>query len=145
MTATTLAAYAASARADRSAYENAPSRAAVRTGRALTALTALFMLMDGGARLAGFAPYVEGLVAAGYAQWLAGPIGIALIVATLLYLLPRTEVLGALLLTGYLGGAVATHVRLEDPNFFFPVVFATLAWAGLLLRRPALRAALLGR
>lgn len=66
----------------------------------------------------------------------------ALTVATLLYLAPRTAVLGAILLTGYLGGATATQVRLEDPWFRFPVAFGVLTWLGFYLRDPRLRSLL---
>ena len=72
------------------------------------------------------------------------PLGITLLVCTVLYLLPRTAVLGAILLTGYLGGAVASHVRHEDGLFamFFPVAFGALIWSGLVLRDLRLNALL---
>lgn len=108
------------------------------TGWALTALLSLFLLADGALRIAGFAPYVEGTVQAGYPESMAPGIGLALLVPTLLYLLPRTSVLGAILLTGYLGGATATNLRLGMP-LAFPVVFGVLVWAALYLRLGALR------
>jgi hypothetical protein len=119
-----------------------PSTAARRTGWIISGFVALFMLVDGGGRLAHFAPYVEGLVKLGYPAHLGVPIGLALIVSTLLYLAPPTAVLGAILLTGYLGGATATQVRLEDPWFLFPVAFGALAWLGLYLRDRRVRALL---
>ena len=67
------------------------------------------------------------------------PIGIVLLVCTVLNVIPRTCVLGAILLTGYLGGATATHVRVGEP-FFFPILFGVLIWAGLFLRDDRLRA-----
>jgi DoxX-like protein len=71
---------------------------------------------------------------------LAGPwIGLSLLVSTILYAVPRTAVLGAILLTGYLGGAVATQVRVGDPWFLFPAVMGALAWAGLWCRNPQIR------
>ncbi|MGH7964070.1 MAG: DoxX family protein, partial [Candidatus Binatia bacterium] len=68
-------------------------------------------------------------------------LGIVLLACTVLYLIPRTSVLGAILLTGYLGGAVATHVRVEDGLFpvFFPVIVGALLWGGLVLRDDRLR------
>jgi hypothetical protein len=118
------------------------SVAALRTGRILSGFVALFLLFDGSARLAGFAPYVEGTVRFGYAERLAPWIGLALLASTLLYLIPRTAVLGAILVTGYLGGATSSHVRFEDPWFLFPVVLGVLAWGGLYLRDTRLRALL---
>ncbi len=110
------------------------------TGRVISTLIALFLLFDGGARIARFAPYVEGTIQFGYPERLAPWIGLALVVSTLLYVIPRTAVLGAILVTGYLGGAVASHVRAEDPGFFFAFTFGVLAWAGIYLREPRLRA-----
>ena len=117
-------------------------RGIVLAGRILSGFAALFLVMDGALRVAHFAPYVEGTVRFGYPAHLATPIGLTLLAATLLYLLPRTAVLGAIALTGYLGGAVATHVRMEDPFFLFAATFGVLVWAGLYLREPRLRALL---
>jgi DoxX-like protein len=110
-----------------------------RTGLVLSWLVTLFLLVDGGARLAGFAPYVEGLTKVGYDAALAPWIGSSLLVSTILYAVPRTTVLGAILVTGYLGGAVATQVRVGDPWFLFPAVMGALAWAGLWCRSPRIR------
>ena len=118
------------------------SRAARWTSRILTVLLAAFLVMDGGGRLAHFAPYVDGLVQAGYPAHLGVPIGLALIASTILYLIPRTAVLGAILLTGYFVGATATQVRLEDPWFLFPVAFGVLTWLALYLRDRRLRSIL---
>ena len=122
----------------------APARgaAALWTGRVITASIALFLVADGALRVAHFAPYVEGLTMFGYPATLATPIGLTLLLSTLLYLLPRTAVLGAVLVTAYLGGAVATHVRVGDGSYLFAVAFGVLAWAGLYLREPRLRALL---
>jgi hypothetical protein len=83
---------------------------------------------------------VQATLRLGYPESTIIGIGLVLLVCTLLYLIPRTSVLGAVLLTGYLGGAVATNVRAEQPlfNIVFPIVFATIAWAGLWLREPRL-------
>lgn len=108
-------------------------------GRLLSGLVSAFLLFDGGARLAGFAPYVEGMPKFGYAVQLAPWIGLTLLVCTILYVIPRTAVLGAILVTGYLGGATATQVRIGDPWFLFPVGLGMLAWLGLWLRVAELR------
>ena len=115
------------------------SRGFVRTGWGLTGFVGLFLLVDGGARVAGFAPYVEGMTKFGYSASLATPVGLALLASTILMLIPRTAVLGCILVTGYLGGATATQVRVQDPWFLFPVVLGVLSWLGLYLRDPRLR------
>ena len=113
-----------------------------RIGWVLTLLVALFLLVDGGARVAKFAPYVEGLTQFGYDASLAIPIGLTLVVCTILMLIPRTAVLGCILVTGYLGGATAVHVRVNNFWFLFPVALGVMIWLGLYLREPALRALL---
>src|SRR5262249_6617196 len=117
-----------------------PSRAMRITGWILTGYVGLFLLVDGGARVAGFAPYVEGLSKFGYATSLATPIGLVLLVSTILMLIPRTATLGCILVTGYLGGATATQVRVQDSWFLFPVSLGVLGWLGLWLRDTRLRA-----
>lgn len=111
------------------------------TGRLLSGLASIFFLVDGGMKL--FKPpfVVEATLRLGYPESSIIGIGIALVLSTVLYLVPRTSILGAVLLTGYLGGAVATHVRVSDPIFsiLFPVVFGAISWAGLWLRSPHLR------
>ncbi len=79
-------------------------------GRIISALVALFLFVDAVAKLVKPAPVVEGTVQLGYSESVIIPLGIVLLACTLLYAFPRTAVLGAILLTGYLGGAVATHV-----------------------------------
>ena len=106
----------------------------------LTGFIGLFLFVDGAARLAGFAPYVEGTTRFGYAAWLAPWIGVTLAVSSILMVIPRTAVLGLILVTGYLGGATATQVRALDPWFLFPIALGALAWLGLYLREPRLRA-----
>ena len=111
------------------------------TGRILSALAALFLLFDGVAKLFKPAPVVEATVQLGYPESVILGLGIVLTACTILYLIPRTSVLGAILLTGYLGGAVATHVRVGGPLFsvIFPVIFGVLIWGGLFLREDRLR------
>jgi hypothetical protein len=110
-------------------------------GRIMSALAALFLLMDGGMKL--FKPpfVIQATVQLGYPESAIVGIGIALLVSTLLYIIPRTSILGAILLTGYLGGAVASNVRAAAPlfNILFPVAFAALVWGGLWLRDRRLR------
>lgn len=111
------------------------------TGRILSALAALFLLFDGVAKLFKPAPVVEATVQLGYPESVLLGLGIVLTGCTILYLIPRTSVLGAILLTGYLGGAVATHVRVGGPLFsvIFPILFGVLIWGGLFLRDDRLR------
>lgn len=117
------------------------SRKALWAGWILSALPALFLLFDGGMKL--FKPefVVKATVQLGYPESVIVPLGIVLTACTVLYLIPRLAVLGAILLTGYLGGAVATHVRVGAGLFeiLFPVIFGALLWGGLLLRDPQLR------
>jgi hypothetical protein len=114
------------------------------TGGIISGLPALFLLVDGIAKLIKPAPVVEATVKLGYPESLIITLGIVLTLSTILYLIPRTAVLGAILLTGYLGGAVATHVRVGESWFsvLFPVVFGVLLWGGLWLRSNELRALL---
>jgi hypothetical protein len=119
------------------------SRKRLWAGRIISALPTLFLLIDGGAELAKPAPVVEGTVKLGYPESVIIPLGIVLLTCTILYAIPRTSVLGAILLTGYLGGAVATHVRVGDPfltHALFPVYLGVLIWGGLYLRDDRLRA-----
>lgn len=107
----------------------------------MSGLPALFLLMDGGMKLVKPPQVVTATTELGYPESVIVGIGIALLVSTVLYLVPRTAVLGAILLTGYLGGAVATHVRVLAPvfNVFFPAVFGALLWGGLWMRDRQLR------
>ncbi len=117
----------------------AVSSARLWTGRVITALIALFMLLDAAMKFAKPAPVAAAFVRTGWPLHLSVTLGVILLASTILYLIPRTAVLGALLLTGYLGGAVATNLRLENPlfsNTLFPVYFGVLVWASLWLRDP---------
>jgi len=111
----------------------------------MSAVPALFLLLDGAAKLAKPEPVLKGTIELGYPETVIVPLGIVLLAATILYLVPRTAVIGAILLTGYLGGAVATHVRVGNPLFshvLFPTYLGALLWGGLLLRDRRLRALL---
>ena len=112
-------------------------------GRIISGLPALFLLVDGVMKLVRLAPVVEGTVKLGYSETVILPLGLVLLACTILYVIPRSSVLGAILLTGYLGGAVATHVRVGDPLFthvLFPVYLGVLIWLGLYLRDDRVRA-----
>jgi len=113
-----------------------------QAGWILTGFVGLFLFVDGAARLAGFAPYIEGTTRFGYAAWMAPWIGITLAVSSILMMVPRSAVLGLILVTGYLGGATATQVRAQDPWFLFPIALGALAWLGLYLRDARVRALL---
>jgi len=115
------------------------SKKRVWTGYILTALIALFLLFDCSLKILRLTPAVEANARLGYPARVILPIGIAELICLVLFIVPRTSILGAILLTGYLGGATATQVRLEDPWFFFPIVIGILAWAGLFLRDARLR------
>src|SRR5215510_14408477 len=111
-------------------------------GRIISALPALFLLVDGAMKLVKPQVVVRGTVELGYTEAVILPLGAVLIACTALYLIPRTAVLGAILLTGYLGGAVCTHVRAGKGAFeiLFPIAFGALFWAGLALRDARVRA-----
>ena len=111
---------------------------AVMAGWVLSGLLGLFFLFDGAARIAKLDPYVEGLADLGFVENHGPWIGVVLIAATLVFLVPWTSVLGAVLLTGYLGGAVAAQVRIEEANFLFALGMGIAVWAALLLRDPGL-------
>ena len=117
------------------------SKTMLWVGRIISALTAIFLLMDGVMKLFKPALVVEATVKLGYPESVIVPIGIVLVVSTILYLVPLTSVLGAILLTGYLGGAVATHVRVGEGLFpiVFAIIFGVLIWLGLYLRDDRLR------
>jgi hypothetical protein len=112
-----------------------------RAGLVISALPALFLLVDGAMKLVKPAAVVEATVGLGYPENAIVPTGIVLLLSTILYIIPKTCVLGAILLTGYLGGAVATHVRAGEGLFsvVFPVIFGVLIWLGLYLRYDRLR------
>jgi len=118
------------------------SKAVLWTGRVLSFLPALFLLFDAVMKFIQPEVVVKTTVELGYSQGVILPLGIVLLLSTILYLLPPTAGLGAILLTGYLGGAVAAHLRHGDGPFaiLFPVVFGILLWTGLILRDRRLRA-----
>ncbi len=121
------------------------SRKAVWTGRVLSGLAVLFLLFDAGVKVLEHPMAVQGTAELGYPQAVIFGLGTLQLVCLAVYLVPRTAALGAVLWTGYFGGAVATHVRIGHPLFshvLFPVYVAALLWAGLWLRDERLRSVL---
>jgi hypothetical protein len=108
--------------------------ALIWTGRVISLLPILALTMSAIMKFRGGPDLEKGLKELGWPLNLAVTLGIIEISCTILYAIPYTAVLGAILLTGYLGGATATHVRAEDPNWFGPVIVGILLWLGLLLR-----------
>jgi hypothetical protein len=120
-----------------------PSRWALWTGRGISGLVALFLAMGCASSFLAPPEVVEGTRQMGFSEAAILPFGVIQLVCLALYLVPRTAVLGAVLWTGYFGGAVATHVRLGDPLFaqvLVPVYVAALLWLGLYLRDARVRA-----
>ena len=113
------------------------------TARVVRGIVVLFLLMDAAIHLAQPAPVVQAMNQLGFPLSVTLTIGIIELVCTVLYVIPATSIIGALLLTGYLGGAVAAHMRVGNPVFeayIFPTLVGALLWGGLLLVDPRLRA-----
>lgn len=122
---------------------NEVSRGRRIAGWVISGLMAGFNLFDAMGKFAKPHAVADAFVRTGWPLELSSALGDILLVCTALYLIPRTSVLGAVLLTAYLGGAVATNLRLENPlftNTFFPVYFGILIWVGLLLRDARVKA-----
>jgi len=113
----------------------------VWVGRAMSGLSSLFLLVDGVMKLLKPAVVVRATLQLGYAESAILGIGATLLACTLLYVMPRTSTLGAMLLTAYLGGAVASNIRAGMPlfNVLFPMIIAGLVWGGLWFRDPRVR------
>jgi len=111
------------------------------TGRIISIILVLFLLMDAIMKVVKATPSMEGSVQLGWPQSEVQSIGIVLLAATILYIIPRLSILGAILLTGYLGGATSVMVRAMQPGhpYIFPIIFGVLVWAGLFLRDEKLR------
>jgi hypothetical protein len=118
------------------------SKGARRTGVALSGLIVAFMVFDGVTKIVPIQAVIEACAQLGISRGSAVGIGVAALASAILYAIPRTAVLGAILLTGFLGGAVATQVLAKQPafNMCFPVAFGVIAWLGLYLRDPRVRA-----
>ena len=123
--------------------ETGNTKKRILAGGILSGLPVLFLLVDGALKVANAAIVVEGTAELGYPESVIAGIGVTLLACTILYAIPRTSILGTILLTGYLGGAVATHVRVGNPLFshvLFPVYVGVMIWGGLCLREERLRA-----
>jgi hypothetical protein len=121
------------------------SKKKIWAGRILSGLAIAFLLLDSAIKLVRAPVAVKGTIELGYPEGVLFGLGVVLLVSTLLYAIPRTAILGAVLLTGYLGGAVATHVRVGNPlasHVLFPVYLGIFLWGGLYLRDPRLRGVL---
>ncbi|PYR37460.1 MAG: hypothetical protein DMF93_17915 [Acidobacteria bacterium] len=122
---------------------NVERRSTVWTGRTLTAVAVLFLIFDATVKLLQLTPAIDATAQLGFKASVLLPLGIIEALCLAAYLVPQTSVAGAILWTGYLGGAVATQLRVGNPlfsNVLFPVYVAALLWGGLWLRRPQLRA-----
>lgn len=115
------------------------SKKVLWTSWIVSAVPALMLLMSAVMKFANPAAVVEGFAKLGWPDSYAPGLGIVEVSCTLIYLVPRTSVLGAILLTGFLGGATATHVRIGDPSFVGPFFLGVLVWLGLYLREGRLR------
>lgn len=114
------------------------SKTSVISGRVLSTLVVLMLIMSGVMKIVQPGDFAEQFSKSGFPVSVAKPIGIVELICTALYVIPQTSVLGAILLTGYLGGATATHVRLEQ-NFAAPVIIGVVVWLGLFLRDHRIR------
>ena len=121
-----------------------PRRAATLAGRVITTVAVAFMVFDGVLHLTHPAAVTDAFARLGWPSGLSTMLGALELACTALYVTPPVAAFGALLLTGYLGGAVATHVRVRSSGFetAFPVIVGALVWTGLVLRDPRVRALL---
>jgi hypothetical protein len=115
------------------------SKTALWIGRVMSALPVLLVLFGSIVKLMKTASVVEGFVRAGVPERLIIPVGVIELVCVIIYVIPQTAVLGAILMTGLLGGATITNLRIGDPTYPLPVVLGMLAWGGLFLRDVRLR------
>ena len=123
------------------------SKAAIWTGRVISALIILFMLFDAGIKVGKASWAMEMSRQMGFTDGMIVGIGWACLISTIFYAIPQTAILGAILLTGYLGGAIAVNVFLKQPlfNWIFAFTFGVLTWLGIYLREPRLRSILFCR
>jgi len=127
--------------------EKSATNSQVWSGRVLSGIAVLFLTMDAAMKVLQLPVAVEGTRKVGYSPSVVPILGVIQLICLAAYLIPRTRVLGAILWTGYLGGAVATHVRMGDPLFthvLAPVYVAAMLWGGLCLRDAQLRAVVQG-
>jgi hypothetical protein len=115
------------------------SKTTLWIGRVMSALPVLLVLLSSVMKLMKMAAVVEGFARAGLSERLIIPVGVIELVCVIVYVIPQTAVLGAILMTGLLGGATITTLRIGDPTYPMPVVLGMLAWGGLFLRDTRLR------
>jgi hypothetical protein len=118
-------------------------KAAIWTGRALSALVVAFMLFDGGITVIAFDFVTKGMAEFGFPVDYARPLGAVMLLCTLLYAIPQTAMLGAILLTGFLGGTIVAHMPRPEPfvpHIIIALLMGAVVWGGLWLRDPRLRA-----
>jgi DoxX-like protein len=135
------------ARSSATSRSSLPSRRSVIAGRVLTGIVALLLTLDAGIKLVGAKAAVEGSAQLGFTPQQVFVIGIIAAVCLVLYLIPRTAPIGAVLWTGYFGGALVTHFRLGNPLFTHilpPIYVSILIWGSLYLRDPRVRAVVRG-
>jgi hypothetical protein len=115
---------------------------ATLAGKVVSGLAAVFVAIDGIVKLATPTPVTEAMAELGYPERMAVGLGVLLLACLAVYLYPRTSILGAVLMTGYLGGAIASQVRIEAGIFsiIFPIILGAMFWVGLYLRDERLRA-----
>jgi hypothetical protein len=126
---------------------NTATKPATRTGQMISLVAAAFLLFDAIIHMLAIEPVVESFTELGFPDWQALPVGVVELACVALYAIPRTSILGAILLTGYLGGAVCAHFRAESPllsTTLFPVYVGIAVWAGLYLRDEKVRALIRG-
>ncbi len=116
------------------------SKGMLWTGRIMSAIPVLLMLLSAVMKLLKLPAVLQGVAHAGFSESFIVPLGVLELACVVVYLIPRTSVLGAILLTGLLGGATVTTLRIGDPTFPMPVVLGMMAWGGLYLRDTRLRA-----
>ena len=121
------------------ANEIKASKGRLWTGRVIGWLVAAFLIFDGVTKVMQIEMVRQAFAQLGYAEFLAPRLGVVLLVCVALYLIPRTAVLGAILMTGLLGGATITTLRIGDPSFPMPVILGMMAWGGLYLRDERIR------
>jgi hypothetical protein len=118
----------------------AKSKKMLWTGRVLSALPVLAMGLSAAMKFSGSEQVIQGFAKFGYTEHQMVPLGILELTCVIIYLVPQTAVLGGILMAAYLGGATATVYRVGDPSFFLPALLGVVAWLGLYLREPRLRA-----
>src|SRR5277367_2064912 len=116
------------------------SKKVIWVGRVVSAIPILLMLFSAGMKFAKPAPVVEGMVRFGYPEGQLFLLGVLESLSCVVYLIPRTAVLGAILMTGYLGGATASNLRIGDPSYIMTVTLGIFVWGGLFLRDSRVRA-----